>query len=123
MERGTYISNQLRPLPPKVLSEQSQVSVSVSQEQGQVVLEELGQILSGQVVKQLEEEEERLAELSNGRCGWQGSGRKAEELVGSLPSDKVGRGGRQVVSHAVVRVSESVSPERTLNNSRYGVVN
>lgn len=70
MERGTYISNQLRPLPSKVLSEQSQVSVSVSQEQGQVVLEELGQILSGQVVKQLKEEEERLAELSNGRCGW-----------------------------------------------------
>lgn len=84
-KRRTHISSQLCPIPPEVLSEQSDVSsIGVSEEDRQVVLEELWEILSVEVVEELEEKEESLGELREGSGRRELIGGEGEELVGSL---------------------------------------
>lgn len=85
LNKTTYISLELRPLPPEVLSKQSRLSRTwISEEDGHVVFEELGKILGIEVVEELKEKEEGLGELGEGSCRGKLVNREREELVGAL---------------------------------------
>lgn len=89
----THITSQLLPIPPKVLPKQTKIpGLRVSKEDGQVVLKELWEILSVEVVEELKEKEEGLGELRKGSCGWELGSWEGEELIGSLWGGKGGRG-------------------------------
>lgn len=95
---GTYVATKLFSVPAEVLAKKPWVAhLGVAEEDGQVVLEELREVLGIEVIEDLEKKEKRLGEILKGSGRRKLRGGQRKELVGPL------MGGRRKVRRVVSR--------------------